>query len=387
VRGARSCSEPPAAPARPALGTYQAELGLSTDGRYRLTPEGQPRVPDLVAPGSVIITNYDTGPYIVTCVIGPFEYRPDDGDGEPYQHYSLQMVHSAKFIEKPTRATLKGDSYINEVVAVDGRLLKLFEANTDEVTVKRFNPDAAELMGASVIPPQQWNSWGLEAPESAPELPPAPTAGAPVEFTVGNMKPGYDCRFGVRLNEDRTYAVSLNFRFPTSGRSGSYRGDFAAYGEALHEGLARAGRFLAIEMTNLASSDKCRKAAEHGYRWVGETAVKWGLAEGAGASFDPDDTETPESAPVHDGSSPEAPPSDADETGAEMRPSAPVDANEIIRAGYARDASIAELSELTGLKPNTVKKRAERMGLSDPARQKAAARKAMTALNEARGTA
>ena len=136
-----------------ARNTYTAGLSEPTDGRYRRTPEGQPKVPDFVAPGSVIRTNYDTGPYIVTKVSGPYEYRPDDGDGHAYEHYSLTMVHSSKFRERPAKATLKGDSYINELVAVDGRLLKLFEANTDEVTVERFNPDAAELMGASRMAP------------------------------------------------------------------------------------------------------------------------------------------------------------------------------------------------------------------------------------------
>ncbi len=63
--------------------------------------------------------------------------------------------------------------------------------------------------------------------------------------------------------------------------------------------------------------------------------------------------------------------------------------NHIIRAGYARTpvASIAELSAATGLKPNTVKKRAERMGLSDRENQKAAARRLIDGVNARRRAA
>lgn len=348
-----------------------------------------------------------------------------------------------------------------------------------------------------------WDVWGLEAPQ----LPPAPTRGAPVEFTVGHMKPGYDCRFSVRVNDDDTFALRTDCTFPVSGSSGPFRGAFATFEEALDEGLGEVGRFLARETANPVNADKHRKAAEHGYRWVYETAVKWGRAESEGASFTPSDENTQrgesgtareasggqplpgdpgsrfgtggdigglkqgaqpaprpsvtedellewkvlsaiasgmgvsgpgvddlvsqgfvwrdegrlglthegmargqflhekvkaaenpdildavnvqpksESAPVHDGPISEIPLSDSD--AAEAVPHAtPGDLNQIIRAGYAQNLPVAVIAEQTGLKPATVKKRASRMGIGDPERQRMAARKAMTALNASRGDA
>lgn len=60
--------------------------------------------------------------------------------------------------------------------------------------------------------------------------------------------------------------------------------------------------------------------------------------------------------------------------------------NDILRAGYAQEpkASIAELMAATGLKKSTVKMRLIRLGLSNPANQKAAARELMQAINTRR---
>lgn len=62
-------------------------------------------------------------------------------------------------------------------------------------------------------------------------------------------------------------------------------------------------------------------------------------------------------------------------SGEERQPlvaSSPADLNQVIREGYARDASIEELMRLTGLKRSAVKMRAARMNLSDPGRQRRA---------------
>lgn len=99
-----------------------------------------------------------------------------------------------------------------------------------------------------------------------------------------------------------------------------------------------------------------------------------------------------ESAPVHDGSSPEDQASVADAPAAPdlhaagdtdpaavapdgRFPGTPADTNETIRAGYALDLPLADLAKATGLSTNAVKQRAKRMGLGDRARQIKAARR------------
>jgi hypothetical protein len=57
------------------------------------------------------------------------------------------------------------------------------------------------------------------------------------------------------------------------------------------------------------------------------------------------------------------------------------DLNAIIRDGYGRNAPLVELATKTGISTNAVKKRARRMGLNDPARQ----REAVAAANRRRG--
>ena len=87
---------------------------------FRQTPHGQPEVDALLAVGDLVWTSYGTGPYLVKCVtchewrgLRQFSLVLNDADGR------------------------KGDSYINELVAVDGRLLKLFANNQDEVFVAK----------------------------------------------------------------------------------------------------------------------------------------------------------------------------------------------------------------------------------------------------------
>jgi len=105
-----------------------------------------------------------------------------------------------------------------------------------------------------------------------------------------------------------------------------------------------------------------------------------------------DDQPISESEAEHDGSFSgiEARPADesaSPEAEAPISASGPTDINAIITDGYARDASIAELMALTGLGRSAVKMRAKRLGLSDPERQRQAARQNMTKLNAERGGA
>lgn len=109
---------------------------------FRQTPHGQPEVDALLTVGDVVWTSYGTGPYRVKCVtrhewrgLRQFSLVLNDTDGR------------------------KGDSYINELVAVDGRLLKLFANNQDEVFVDK-QPEH----------PEQPNEWQVRAQAAEAEL-------------------------------------------------------------------------------------------------------------------------------------------------------------------------------------------------------------------------
>jgi hypothetical protein len=107
--------------------TYTADLGVPDRRRYRRTPPGAPMVADLVRPGDTVATSYSTG----GVVIAVKEYCYAAPTGETLSHFTIVYV-------PPDRVTKVRDSdrhRINECVAVDDRVLMLFEANTDEVFV------------------------------------------------------------------------------------------------------------------------------------------------------------------------------------------------------------------------------------------------------------
>jgi hypothetical protein len=87
---------------------------------YRVTqdilrhPSG-PTVPELVKVGNLVETNYGTGPYVVKRISKHLDYGVET--------YTLAC-------SSPTHS---GESYLNELVAVDGRILDLFLASKDEV--------------------------------------------------------------------------------------------------------------------------------------------------------------------------------------------------------------------------------------------------------------
>jgi hypothetical protein len=106
---------------------YTAGLGVPDRRRYRRTPPGAPTVADLVRPGDTVFTSYSTG----GVVIGVKEYLYAAPTGETLSYFTIVYV-------PPDRAAKYRDSnlhWINECVAVGNRILKLFEANTDEVFV------------------------------------------------------------------------------------------------------------------------------------------------------------------------------------------------------------------------------------------------------------
>lgn len=111
-------------------------------------PSG-PSVRELCPPGTIVRTNYGTGPYEVVDVSGPHSF---EHEGERLEHFSLNLCHVA---QRPAKGKPKAHAWVNDLVAVDGRLLKICGNNDDEV-----------LIGA---------------PEAEGDFPDAPTDGETVE--------------------------------------------------------------------------------------------------------------------------------------------------------------------------------------------------------------
>ncbi|MCG7952658.1 MAG: hypothetical protein N0E56_15780 [Candidatus Thiodiazotropha endolucinida] len=95
----------------------QAELGfpIAPGMVFRQTPPEQATVPQIIGIGSMVSTSYGTGPYRVLSI----------HDEEVLGYATHNLV-----CEKEGR---KGHYYINELVAVNGRILHLFGNNDDEV--------------------------------------------------------------------------------------------------------------------------------------------------------------------------------------------------------------------------------------------------------------
>jgi hypothetical protein len=109
--------------------TYTASLGAPDRCRYRRTPPGAPVVADLVRPGDTITTSYGTGGVVIEVK----EYFYTAPTRERLSHFTIVYV-------PPDRTAKHRDTdrnWINECVAVGDRILKLFEANPDEVFVDR----------------------------------------------------------------------------------------------------------------------------------------------------------------------------------------------------------------------------------------------------------
>lgn len=107
--------------------TYAAALGALDRCQYRRTPPGAPTVAGLVRPGETISTSYNTGGVVIEVK----EYFHAAPTGETLSHFTIVYVPS-------DRASKYRDTdlcWINECVAVGNRILKLFEANKDEVFV------------------------------------------------------------------------------------------------------------------------------------------------------------------------------------------------------------------------------------------------------------
>lgn len=127
MRNHRKPSPPTGEATWEAHSTYTADLGVPDRRQYRRTPPGSPTVADLVRPGDTVSTSYGTGGVVVELK----EYFYVAPTGETLSHFTIVYV-------APDRAAKYRDSdrhWINECVAVGDRILKLFEANEDEVFV------------------------------------------------------------------------------------------------------------------------------------------------------------------------------------------------------------------------------------------------------------
>lgn len=108
---------------------YSAELGAPNPGRYRSTPSGAPDVAALVHPGMVIRTSHGTGGTVIR-VEGPYVHVAPDSS--VHRHFTIVYVPSARF----SRHDKLDRNWINECVTVNGRILKLLEANLGEVFIE-----------------------------------------------------------------------------------------------------------------------------------------------------------------------------------------------------------------------------------------------------------
>lgn len=102
---------------------------ILADPLYRKTPEGQPKVDEILKPGTLIHMSYqpDGKNYIVEKVSGPYIYQPKERpEDHVFETYSISMIDAD---------SKRGGFSCNELVAVNGRIQKLFYANEDEVFI------------------------------------------------------------------------------------------------------------------------------------------------------------------------------------------------------------------------------------------------------------
>ncbi|MBB3918641.1 hypothetical protein [Rhizobium fabae] len=108
---------------------YSASLGAHDPGRYRSTPCGAPDVAALVRPGMTVRTSYGKGGIVIE-VVGPSVHVAPDG--REFSHFTIVYVPAERF----GRHSKLDRNWINECVAVGGSILKLLEANRDEIFIE-----------------------------------------------------------------------------------------------------------------------------------------------------------------------------------------------------------------------------------------------------------
>lgn len=104
-----------------------AQMELDPEMHYRTEARGGPTVKDLCPPGTIVATNYATGPYVVRTV--------SDRIWKGKRCWGLTCARlGAK----------KADSCLNDYVAIGGRIRHLFGINSDEVMILE-RPEDSEM--------------------------------------------------------------------------------------------------------------------------------------------------------------------------------------------------------------------------------------------------
>lgn len=124
--------------------TFLADLNRASwgpaDPLYRKTPEGQPKVNEILQPGMLIEILRDgctERKCIIKSVNGPYEYRPEERpEDHIFESFSLSMIDPV---------TRKGGYILNELVAVDGAIRGLFFANETVVEIRDFGLDCVAV--------------------------------------------------------------------------------------------------------------------------------------------------------------------------------------------------------------------------------------------------
>ena len=127
--------------------------------QYRSTPPGEPTVADLVAPGDTIrtISDYSSSPrdYLVQKV-----FRDRFCGGCCNDDCAYNMPDDHPYVDDPTEECFpvphyrlngttdssSGKFYLSEFVAVGGRILHVFPANTNEIVVVKRVPRQLSLL-------------------------------------------------------------------------------------------------------------------------------------------------------------------------------------------------------------------------------------------------
>lgn len=109
-------------------GYYQYDVGPIP---LRVTPPGERKVPEILRPGAVVRTSYGSGPYTVVLVDGPYFFHPPE-EAAAYEIWSLHGVSPKEW----AAGRRDPSAWINDLVAVGGRILTLFSNNTDEVLIE-----------------------------------------------------------------------------------------------------------------------------------------------------------------------------------------------------------------------------------------------------------
>lgn len=93
----------------------------------RQTETGQPTVDELLLPGMMIETNYGTGTYVV--------HEVTQYDLSRQSRKLAGKIAWSIVCTDPDDVTMKRFYYLNEYVAIDGRIVSLFPNNENEVWI------------------------------------------------------------------------------------------------------------------------------------------------------------------------------------------------------------------------------------------------------------